>query len=467
MAPPRSRFGVGDVLPHEFFGGWTLIEQLGHGANGEVWQARSGHGGVEVAVKILTRLRGDGYPRFQREVATLDHMLLTDLNVLPIVAVHLPDEPSRDDPPWYCMPVATPIRDAVAGAAPREIARLVAELARTLVRLDVEHEMHHRDLKPVNLFLWEGKPVLADFGLVLWADVEDGRLTEVGDAAGARNFAPDDLRQGLEPDWVRFDAYCLAKTLWCLVTGRENPPSGRIIAGGFWSLERQANVVEAAINELDAVLDSATAEDPAERSTMDQLARGIAAWLDALEIRDEIVAYDLQIRRNRNTVQRWLVGWAQTADAWFGKAMINLEDAEADSVVPGLTQGELGDALEGLSELGMVVGEPVAGGRGPLAWTKVFPTSAAIDEIENQRALEAQLAPFMRRLFNNPRDVLTLRAGQHGDFGDTGEQAFYRLRYLRDRGYVTFDELLESGPGTTLTNLRLTARGTERIATEV
>ncbi len=80
---------------------------------------------------MLTRLSGDGYPRFKQEVATLEQLLLTDLDVLPIIAVHLPDESTRDDPPWYCMPVATLLRAALANTAPREIARSISGLART------------------------------------------------------------------------------------------------------------------------------------------------------------------------------------------------------------------------------------------------------------------------------------------------------------------------------------------------
>jgi len=37
----------------------------------------------------------------------------------------------------------------------------------------------------------------------------------------------------------------------------------------------------------------------------------------------------------------------------------------------------------------------------------------------------------MRRLFNNPRDVLTLSSGQANDFGETEEEGYYRLRFLR------------------------------------
>jgi hypothetical protein len=88
------------------------------------------------------------------------------------------------------------------------------------------------------------------------------------------------------------------------------------------------------------------------------------------------------MRRNRNTVQRWLVGWAQTSEARFGKAIIDLDDPEADSVVPGLTQAELADALNELAQLGMIVGQPVPGqGRRPVAWSNVFPTFWAIEEI--------------------------------------------------------------------------------------
>jgi hypothetical protein len=120
-----------------------------------------------------------------------------------------------------------------------------------------------------------------------------------------------------------------------------------------------------------------------------------------------------------------------------------------------------------MADVGTFAGEPVPGqGAGPVAWSRVFPTFWGIEAIENQRALEAQLAQYMRLLHNNPRDVVTLVSGQPNDFGDTGEQAYYRLRYLRERGFIEFDELREGGLDMTLMNLRLTVRGEERIVGE-
>ena len=37
------------------------------------------------------------------------------------------------------------------------------------------------------------------------------------------------------------------------------------------------------------------------------------------------------------------------------------QEPEAESIVPGLTQAELAEALDGLSQLGMIEGEPVPG----------------------------------------------------------------------------------------------------------
>jgi hypothetical protein len=44
--------------------------------------------------------------------------------------------------------------------------------------------------------------------------------------------------------------------------------------------------------------------------------------------------------------------------AWPGGVR---QEPEAESIVPGLTQAELAEALDGLSQLGMIEGEPVPG----------------------------------------------------------------------------------------------------------
>src|SRR5262245_5819804 len=195
MAPPRRlRLREGLDFETALWGAWRLVRRLGRGGNGEVWLARSRHGSVEVALKALTRLRGDGYDRFRREVGVLEQALFTDIAVLPIITAHLPDEIDPAAPPYYCMPVATRIAHALRDASPREIVSAVTGIAEGLVRLAAEQGIDsHRDIKPDNLFFHEGRPVIGDFGLVLQDEGE--RITRVGHViGGAREFVPNEVR---------------------------------------------------------------------------------------------------------------------------------------------------------------------------------------------------------------------------------------------------------------------------------
>ncbi len=53
--------GAGSTL-----GSYRLVSELGRGGNAQVWRAE-GADGATVAVKVLTRMRGDGPERFRRE----------------------------------------------------------------------------------------------------------------------------------------------------------------------------------------------------------------------------------------------------------------------------------------------------------------------------------------------------------------------------------------------------------------
>jgi hypothetical protein len=467
MAYRRARFRPGDELPARLFGAWRLHERVDAGGNGELWLAQSTIGGIEVAVKILTRLGGDGYARFKREVGTLEEMLMTDLAVVPVLDAHLPDQATRHDPPWYCMPFVTVIRHALRDAAPREIVRAILRIADTLSRLAEEHNIHHRDIKPENLFFYDGAPAIGDFGLVLRGD--DVPITEAGRSIGGpRNYVPDEVRfNRADIDWERVDVFCLAKTLWVLIAGADFPPGGRIRAGGIYSLERQDNVHDAYLNELDAIIERATAEDPAERFDLQGFREAMSDWLDALEIREGIVAADARARTNKYAALRWIIGWAGSEDANFGRGLISLAPPEASSVFPGLTNADLAEALESLQHEGMIEGEPVVGAEEiPAAWINVFPAAWAVEQVEDQRALEARVAPVLRSLAGHPLNVLSLSDRENVALGAqmTGPNAYLRLRYLRDRGWITFTEVREGGGReTTLTNVRVTDAGRRRV----
>ena len=98
-------------------GKWKLISPLGGGGNGEVWEARSTDG-QQCALKALSK-PGQRYrlDRFHDEVKfLLDHPETP--GILRLIDHDLDPKPGL--PPWYAMPIATPLRAALGtGFFPR------------------------------------------------------------------------------------------------------------------------------------------------------------------------------------------------------------------------------------------------------------------------------------------------------------------------------------------------------------
>ncbi|MGH2739855.1 MAG: protein kinase domain-containing protein [Actinomycetota bacterium] len=146
-------------------GPWRLNRLLGSGANAEVWEAGNERGDI-AAVKVLHRVAPDSepYKRFRDEISILREV--GDLpGVLPIVDFHLPDKPSRGNPAWLAMPVATPIRKALSEASVETVVDAVASIAETLSGLAMRG-VFHRDIKPENLYQHGKHWAVGDFGLV-------------------------------------------------------------------------------------------------------------------------------------------------------------------------------------------------------------------------------------------------------------------------------------------------------------
>src|SRR5207248_514381 len=95
MNDKRGRKEKGDRV-----GPWLLDERLGEGGNGEVWRA-SQQGEGQAALKILhARFQQVDHTRFERfRDEILTHSRLSgEPGVLPVIAHHLPECPSEEDP---------------------------------------------------------------------------------------------------------------------------------------------------------------------------------------------------------------------------------------------------------------------------------------------------------------------------------------------------------------------------------
>src|SRR6266496_4692956 len=258
-------------------GSWTLQDFINEGGNGEVWSARRPDG-ESAALKILKtkKVTSEPYARFRQEIAALEQ-IGRRAGVLPILDYDLPQAPSRKRA-WLAMPRATPLDDELRGRPLRDVVIAVAFIAETLAALNREHGIHHRDVKPGNLYMWNGEPALADFGLV---DIPEGiDLTNSDRPLGPANFLPYEmLTDASRADPGPADVYCLAKTLWVLSTDQRWPPPGEQPAKASALSIKEFHTHRLA-GQLDRLIENCTRTRPEERPTMDQLASDLRAWID-------------------------------------------------------------------------------------------------------------------------------------------------------------------------------------------
>jgi serine/threonine protein kinase len=208
------------------YGRWHTIRRLGGGGNAEVYVATDDVG--EAALKVLhlrkQSAESEAYRRFRDEIA-IHRRLTPRKGILPLLDANLPESPSRDDPGWLVTPLATPIEREL-GDRPElhRVVETVAELAEVLAGL-AEEGISHRDIKPNNLYAYQGEYVLGDFGLVSYPGKEI--VTDGNRAVGPIYFqAPEMIFTPGTADGRLADVYSLAKTLWVLAAGQRWPLPG-------------------------------------------------------------------------------------------------------------------------------------------------------------------------------------------------------------------------------------------------
>ena len=206
----------------DHLGRFRIVRELGRGGMGVVYEALQTQINRPVAIKVI--LAGEfaqtaELRRFQVEaesVARLDHP-----NIVPVFEVG--EERGR---PYFTMKLCTggSLDDHLDRyrASPREVASLVARIARAV------HHAHrrgilHRDLKPSNILLdAEGEPLVADFGLARVLDA-DHELTRTGTLLGSPPYMAPEQAMGSRGDLTTAtDVYGLGTILYALLSGR--PP---------------------------------------------------------------------------------------------------------------------------------------------------------------------------------------------------------------------------------------------------
>lgn len=262
------------------FGPFTVVSHIAATTHSRVWEA-AGPDGKRVVVKELKthRLDAEPYRRFRDEVRF--HTTGPHPGVLPVLDAHVPSNPTAEDPAWLAMPVAETVRAAL-GASPTlgQVVETVHAYAESLARL-AQAEVHHRDLKPDNLFRHEGHWVVGDFGLVTWPGKQ--AVTEPGQKLGPAHFvAPEMVEDPVSADPGPADVWSLAKVLWVLASGQNYPPPGQLRTGDRATLLRNYTSHPRAAG-LEGILEQATRLAPSERPTMGTFAAELETWLTPAE----------------------------------------------------------------------------------------------------------------------------------------------------------------------------------------
>jgi len=215
-----------DPSPEPSFPGYRVIENLGSGGFGAVYRARDERLGRDIALKVLHPFMGgqrDAALRFLQEARALAKV--RHPNVLAIHAVL-----EKDGAIALAMELieGRGLDKLVASDGPlsaAEAARMGAEVCRALAAVHAAGIVH-RDVKPANVLREKGgRIVLADFGLGVFMDPEEGSAGP--DVAGSPLFMAPEQASG-DPVDRRTDLYAAGVLLYFLSTGRYPVPLGSL-----------------------------------------------------------------------------------------------------------------------------------------------------------------------------------------------------------------------------------------------
>jgi hypothetical protein len=261
----RQRVSAPTTEPQRL-GPYRLLERIGEGGMGVVHLAVTPTGTL-VAVKALRPwLVGghDGRARFGREVGALRRV--RGPRIAEII-----DADVEGDPPYVVTRyVRGPSVDrAVADHGPLRFAALSGLSAGLAEALASVHNVGvvHRDVKPGNVILSEGGPILIDFGLA--RAVDETKLTATGLVIGTPGYLAPETVDGAPPSTAT-DVHGWAATVAFAATGR--PPFGTgPDAVVLDRIRRGQHDLSGVPPDLAAILHRALAVEPDRRPTVEEL----------------------------------------------------------------------------------------------------------------------------------------------------------------------------------------------------
>jgi predicted ATPase/tRNA A-37 threonylcarbamoyl transferase component Bud32 len=206
--------GIGTALGDRY----RLQRELGAGGMATVYLADDLRHQRQVAVKVLRPEVAEslGAERFLREITTTAN--LRHPHILPLF-----DSGEADGHLYYVMPYAEgeSLRDRLEREhqLPLDEALRLADEVADALQYAHGRGVVHRDIKPDNILLENGRAVVADFGIASAVSrVDAEKLTVVGMALGTPHYMSPEQASGDEVD-ARSDLYALACVLYEMLVG--------------------------------------------------------------------------------------------------------------------------------------------------------------------------------------------------------------------------------------------------------
>lgn len=282
-------------------GNYTILDTLGRGGFGRVFQARHRRMKRLVALKVLapevTR-NEEAVRRFQREVEAIAR-----LNHPHIVTAHDADE--SDGTHFLVMEYVegSNLASLVKEQGPLPLKRAVDYIVQAAGGLQYAHDhgLIHRDIKPDNLLLDREETVkVADLGLArlvapdaMGKETDASRLTSPRFLMGTPDYiSPEQIDDPASADH-RSDIYSLGCTFYFLLTGQavyaEQSLTQRVLAHREGALPSLMQVRPDVPETLASLFEQMVARDPGERfQSMRELADSLRACAETdLSAEDE------------------------------------------------------------------------------------------------------------------------------------------------------------------------------------
>jgi serine/threonine protein kinase len=273
---PSPRDGS-QTVPKQL-GEYELIERLGGGHTGPVFQARHRTSGRMYAVKVLPKdlaRQETVLKRFEREAA-----LAKRLNHASLIAAF--DSGQQDGVAYLVMEyfTGTDLAKLVHQRGPLPVEEAQEYLRQAAAGLAYLHSQGvvHRNIKPHNLLV--GRNGNLKIGNLLLARLEDGsllhgdavsieELTRSGEMMGSVDYLPPEQARDASSVDARADIYALGCTLYYLLTGK--PPYARksamqvLLAHGSEPIPSLRAAREDVPPELDRLFQQMLTKEPDKR----------------------------------------------------------------------------------------------------------------------------------------------------------------------------------------------------------